>query len=282
MQQRKEHVTFADRMAFASELYLLGAKGEELLSRLYCHFLPETTGEEGDWVARHVVEQIRLFDEGRKRLLELSDRSVEEIQTLLGKRIIDWMDGFTMSSQCRKLRSMNQGMNALGEVCEETCTLEEVVQIVQPGYRGNTGEKGRNTELQAVLENLFRPLNQKKLEKELVQSAADFRQEWMDDTLYRAILTIVLSTIVDKEENSLGLQLPLEYLVMEVCRVVSTMETSIMADQREYLDSAVVKLFLTSGFLAGGTGTVMFTGSAIAIYAVYFLAVLAVRKNILA
>ncbi len=281
MLQRKEHEVFSDRMAFASEMYLSGVKHEELLSRLYCRFLPETKEEEGDWMARHVMERIHLFDEARKGLLELNGRSEEERMTLLGEYIIHRMEGFTLSSQCRKLHSIKQGLDALDQLCKGICTLEETIQTSQPGYRGNTGEKGRNAELQVVLENLFVPLKQSSLENDAARTVSDLRQDWIDDTLFRAVLTVIVYTIVAREENELDLPRPVEYIALAVCCLISDLDAQVASEQRETLDSAVVKLILTSGFLACGTDTVMFTGPSIAIYSAYYLAILAVKRFIL-
>ena len=278
MPQQKEYDEISHRIAFATELHLAGVKDQDLLNQLYVQFLPGAKEEEGLRMAHDLLEQIRMFDVAQARFMELDGQ-----WNLLGEYIVHLMDGFTMSSQCRKLHSISQAMDALSELCKGTHTLEEIVQRTQPGYRGNTGGKGRNTELQVVLEKLFTPLGERKREG----LPADARQTWMDDTMFRAVLTMAVFTSVAKEENPLNLPLPLEYITLEVCCLHSALdgqkrkESGKEAELRHSVDSAAVKLFLTSGFLAGGTGSVLFSGSSVGIYSAYYLAVLAAKRFLL-
>lgn len=252
------------RMDYASDLHRAGAGSKDLLSKLYCRFLPNTTDKEGDWMARHVLDQIRQFDESRTRLTEMSRRLEEEKLAILGTDIINRMEGFVVTSQCRKLHSMNQAMTVLDELFRGTCTLEEAVRMVPAGYRGNTGERGRNGELGLVLEKLFAPLEIIEVQRRAEDVICTLRQEWMDDTLFRGILTVSLYTMmVNGSWASEYAELPvsIEYIAVAVCCLVSVRE----------IDAAAVKLFLLSGFLTAGTATVMFIGSAVSIYAAYFL-----------
>ncbi|MBR5534461.1 MAG: hypothetical protein IKU62_06410 [Ruminiclostridium sp.] len=249
------------------ELHQTGLDGEELLSRLYCRSLPDISPEQGDWMAHHVLEQIQVFDKTRKWLQEL-DGHWEP----LGEHILHLMEGFTLPSQCRKLRSMNQAMDALDELCKGSGSLEEMVGMTPPGYRGSTGEKGRNAELHIALEKLLAPLNQTGLPGDTERAVAALRQDWMDDNLFRAVLTMVLNAILARGDKVLDLSAPIEYIALEVCRLVSA------SDDPKSVDSAAVKLLLTSAFLAGGTATTMLTGTSVAIYSVYYLIMMQVGR----
>lgn len=279
------HEAFVQRMSFSAELHQAGVEGEALLSRLYCAFLPDTAEQQGDWMARHVLERIRLFDETRENLLNLEDKPEAEQKTLLGEDILDLMEGFTLPSQCRKLQSINQGMDAFHALCQGTCIPEEVTQKVPAGYRGNTGEAGRDAGLKAVVEKLLAPDLAACAQGEAEVYLSVLWQEWMDDDIYRAILTISLYTmLVNGEGAKLPGELPVsvEYIAMEVCRLVSAregkekQEVPEAAQRRRAVDSAAVKIFLAAGFLAGGTATVMLATSAVAVYAAYYLTTLAV------
>ena len=261
-------------MAFVRDLHQTGAKGEELLSKLYCRFMPDVTEQQGDWMARHVLEQIRLFDASRRSLQELSGRSEEESRTILEKDIVGRMEGFVVTSQCRKLHSLNQAMGVLDELFRGTYTLEEAARMDPAGYRGNTGERGRNRELQLVLDSLFAPLSKTEVQRAAEKAVGTLRQEWMDDSLFRGILTISLyAKMVNGAwpTELVGISVSIEYIAAAVC---------VLADHGE-IDSAAVKMFLLAGFLAAGTATVMFVGSAVMIYAAYFLTVQMVGEFLL-
>lgn len=275
MKQRKEQVrqAFAQRMTYASDLHHTGAKNEVLLSKLYCRFLPHTAEKEGDWMARHVLDQIRQFDTSQKRLQEMESCPEEERLALLGEEIIGRMEGFVVTSQCRKLHSLNQAMTALDDLFQGTCTPEEAAGMIPAGYRGNTGEKGRNGELRKVLENIFVTLEKTQIQRGAETVVGSLRRDWMDDTLYRAILTIALYTMMVEgawAPDLADLPVSIEYIAVAVCSLTSV-----------ELDHGAIKMFLLAGFLAAGTATVMFIGSAVSIYAAYFLTTRTVGEFIL-
>ncbi len=251
------------RMAFAAELHQAGIEGEALLSRLYGEFLPDTTREQGDRMARHVLEQIRRFDETRETLLDLAGKPEAEQQALLSGWILGLMEGFTLPSQCRKLHSISQAMDTLDEICRGTCLPEDAGRHPPAGYRGNAGEKGRNAGLRTVVEKLLDSGCAARVQREAEGSLSGLRQGWMDDDLFRAILTISLYTMLAKAQVVPDMPVPIEYVAMEVCCLVS--------DQEGAVDAAVVKGFLMEVFLSGGTATVMLPGTGAAAYAAYHL-----------
>lgn len=275
MKQRKEQVrqAFAQRMTYVSDLHQAGAKDEVLLSKLYCRFLSHTSEKEGEWMAHHVLDQIRQFDISQKRLQEMHKCPEEERLALLGEEIISRMEGFVVTSQCRKLHSLNQAMTALDDLFRGTCTPEEAVGMIPAGYRGNTGEKGRNGELRKVLENIFVPLEKTQIQRGAEKVVRSLRQDWMDDTLYQAILTISLYTMMVEvvwAPALVDLPVSIEYIAVAVCSLTSA-----------EVDHGAIKMFLLAGFLAAGTATVMFIGSAVSIYAAYFLTTRTVAELIL-
>jgi hypothetical protein len=86
----------------------------------------------------------------------------------------------------------------------------------------------------------------------------------MDDTSFQGILTISLyAMMVNGAWPSERVELPasIEYITVAVCSLSSPAT----------INGATIKMFLLTGFLAAGTPTVMFIGSAVMIYATYFL-----------
>lgn len=249
------------RITFASDLHKAGVNEEELLSKLYCHFLSNTEEVQGNWIAHHVLDQIQQFDEMQKCLP--NRQPDKETLANLGENIINMMDGFVVTSQCRKLHSLNQAMTVLDKLFQGSCTPEEAAQMTPAGYKGNVGEKGRNDALHKVLDNLFAPMEKTKIQQQAECAVRNLRQDWMDDTLYRAILIISLYTMMVNgawASDILDLPISIEYIAVAVCCMISGNDSDV-----------AVKMFLLKCFLAAGTATVMFIGSAIAIYAAYFL-----------
>ena len=281
-EQRQE--AFAQRMSFAAELHTSGIKGEELLSSLYCEFLSGTTRQQGNATAQHVLERVRMFDETRERLLGMEGKTEEEKQALLEKDILDLLDGFTLPSQCRKLHSLNQAMDALADICQGICSPEEMMEQIS-GYKGRTGETGRNEGLQTVAKKVLDPQQAARVFSGAEEHIFAPKQDWMEDDLYRAILTIsVYTMLASGTKTPGGLPVSIEYIALEVCCLVSAQtgkkETPEEAQRRQTVDTAAVKFLLAAEFLAGGTTTVMLAGSAVALYAVYYLTALAVDEQV--
>ena len=282
-EQRQE--AFAQRMSFAAELHTSGIKGEELLSSLYCEFLSGTTRQQGNAAAQHVLERVRMFNETRERLLGMEGKTEEEKQALLEKDILDLLDGFTLPSQCRKLHSLNQAMDALADICQGICSPEEMMEQISAGYKGRTGETGRNEGLQTVAKKVLDPQQAARVFSGAEEHIFAPKQDWMEDDLYRAILTIsVYTMLASGTKTPGGLPVSIEYIALEVCCLVSAQtgkkETPEEAQRRQTVDTAAVKFLLAAEFLAGGTTTVMLAGSAVALYAVYYLTALAVDEQV--
>lgn len=278
MIQQKEqmHEEFAQRMGFVSALHDAGVNGEELLSQLYCRFLPDAEDQLGDRMARYVLEQIAQFEDARNQLQNWKDPSEEETQALLGEQILNRMEGFTVTSQCRKLHSLKQGLSVLDELNRGTSTLEEAVRLYPAGYRGNTGGKGRNEALRRVLETLCTPWRRTADQRKSSHILCTLRQHWMDETLYRGILILSLYTmLVSGERASAFEELPvsIEFITVAVCSLLSDGEREKQTGEpewREGIDDLAVKLFLVDAFLAGGTATVMFVGSSVMVCSAYY------------
>ena len=265
MQQMKQaYQSLKKYIDFAADLYQDGMEHEILLAKCYCQFVPNVEEQEGNWMARHVLEQIRLFEQNRERMLKLYNGPEEEKLAVLGEEIINRMEGFVVTSQCRKLYSINQAMEVLDALYRGTCSFEDAVAMTPAGYRGNTGEKGRNGELRSVLDRLFMPMEKTVLQNSAERTVCHLREDWTDDTLFQGVLTISLyAMMVNGAWPSKLLDLPvsIEYIVVAVCTLTSPLK----------INASAVKMFLLSGFLSAGTPTVMFIGSAVMIYATYYL-----------
>ena len=281
MFQWSERMSFVQRMTFVNDLHKAGVEGKDLLSRLYCEFLPDTAQQQGDLMAQHVLERIRAFDETRENLLVLERKHERDKRKLLREDFMDLLQGMSMGAQCRQLRWIGQGMDSLSALCRGDTSRKNAAQEKPSAYMGSESEAGRDAELDQVLEKILDPRVSARVQKAVFPQ----RETWMDEDLYRGILTISLYTMMCNGEcgQELGeLPVSMEYVAMEVCCGVSAQEgaekneTAEEARHRDWIDSTAVKLFLAAGVLVGGTATVLLASSALVVYSAYYVTVLAV------